>query len=175
MSSLDWSLSASEVPERGLDVVRSATADERAALARELDILGLERVDLKARIVAARGGGWRLDGRLRVAAEQACVVTLEPVPERLEITLAIDLVPQETLPAAGESIDDPLAERIPEPIVNGRIDLGAIVFQEIAAALDPFPRRADAGLERSEAGNEDPATASPFAKLRDLATRKREP
>src|SRR3546814_17044110 len=39
----------------------------------------------------------------------------------------------------------------PEPFENGCIDLGEIVVQHLAVALDPYPRAPGAELPRSEA------------------------
>ena len=64
--------------------------------------------------------------------------------------------------------EDTPEARLAEPIRRGLLDLGDVICQEIAAALDPYPRLADAALERSEAAPADPDASHPFAKLREL-------
>ncbi len=56
----------------------------------------------------------------------------------------------------------------PEPIVGGQLAVGRIVFECLAAALDPFPRAAGATLDRHEAAPQSAgagAPSSPFAVL----------
>ena len=50
----------------------------------------------------------------------------------------------------------------PEPIVNGRIDLGAVTAEFLALGLDPYPRKP--GVAYEPAPERDPAD-SPFAAL----------
>ena len=56
---------------------------ERAAIARRLDLLGLDRFE--AAVTLTRDGDTvRAAGRLSAAATQACVATGEPVPARID-------------------------------------------------------------------------------------------
>ena len=63
----------------------------------------------------------------------------------------------------------------PEPIVAGQIDVGRVVFECLAAAIDPFPRKPDATLDcalvaaapRAPAGKPE----SPFAVLANIKTK----
>ncbi len=172
MASLDWTYAVLDVPDGGLAVTRAATSAERAALAAELEILAIERLQIEGRIRSAGEGRYRLDAALTADVTQACVVTLDPVAQRLSIELAIDFVPPQLLPPpipTGPDQDDEAPEpRLAEPIVNGVMDLGDVVFQEMAAALDPYPRLPDAALDQTEAGPKGPDTTNPFAKLRDF-------
>lgn len=170
-----WTLSVLDVPDGGLAIDRSLEAADRAALARQLDILEVKAARLKGRLRAAGAGAYRLEGQITADVAQACVVTLDPVPERVVIALAIDFVPELHAPPIPEvATDEDLEDETPlsEPIVNGEIDLGEIVFQEIAAALDPFPRLADATLDQTEAAPKASEDAHPFAKLRALQSPK---
>lgn len=177
MKALSWTHPMAEVPERGLDIGRKANDGERARLAAALEILAIDNLTLSGRIVPRGAGHFRLDGRLHASVVQACVVSLDPIASRLDVPLAIDLVPAGEIAAAAvadDAADDPLAARLAEPIENGVVDLGDIVFQEMSAALDPYPRLPDAELERREATGDDPDAANPFAKLRALKPTPRE-
>jgi hypothetical protein len=57
-----------------------------------------------------------------------------------------------------------------EPIVHDRIEVGRIVYEHVAAALDPYPRKEGASLEQAdpEAGERE----SPFAVLSKLTPRR---
>jgi hypothetical protein len=51
----------------------------------------------------------------------------------------------------------------PDPIVDGKIDLGALTAEFFALGLDPYPRKPGAALDE-ERTNPEP-TDSPFAAL----------
>ena len=55
----------------------------------------------------------------------------------------------------------------PEPISEGRIDLGPLIYETLATSLEPYPKREGVSFEWSqegEASNREPIT-SPFAAL----------
>ncbi len=140
----------------------SATPHERAALARRFGLLGFDLLRATAKIEPADGahgaaderGAWllRLDGHLSAEVSQACVVTLEPVASRVEVdfTLLYSLepgpAPAPVGVAAAEVVVDPEAEDPPEPLGPGGLDLGEAVAQQLALALNPYPRAPGAAL-----------------------------
>ena len=67
-----------------------------------------------------------------------------------------------------------MKEPDPEPIVAGQIDVGRVVFECLAAAIDPFPRKPDAALDRSTSAAADGGAGkpeSPFAVLANVKTK----
>lgn len=151
----------------------SATATERAALARRFGLLGLDRFAAMLRIGAADGGGpIRVDGHLSADATQACVVTLEPVASRVEedFCLLYSLKADPAVVEAGEVIVEPEGEGPPEPLGGAGIDLGEIVAQQLALALDPYPRAPGAASAEpsGEGTGPEPAAEGTFAVLRSL-------
>ena len=122
----------------------SATPQERAALARRFGLLGFDLLAATLRIESGDGKGvLRLEGHLSAEVSQACVVTLEPVASRLEedFTLLYSLEPGPASDGAEkEVVVDPEAEDPPEPLGPGGLDLGEVVAQQLAVALDPYPR-----------------------------------
>ena len=61
----------------------------------------------------------------------------------------------------------------PEPIKEGRIDLGPLIYETLATSLEPYPKREGASFEWSQEGEErnlDPRT-NPFAALGELKRR----
>lgn len=158
-------IEVARVPVGGRPFAIAAEPSERVALARRL---GLERLDrLRAEGTVARAPGeplLTLTGRLEAEVTQLCVVTLEPVPSRLEVELhrvfALGQGPQEE-----EIVVDPLREE-PEPLEGDVLDLGEIVAEELALALDPYPRAPGAGLADvgpDVAEENEPAVTTPFA------------
>ena len=75
---------------------------------------------------------------------------------------------------AAETKDDPEEQEVLstpdiEPYEDGRIDVGAIVYEHLSAALDPYPRKE--GVEFDWVDPKiaaDPTAVSPFAALAKL-------
>ncbi len=134
----------------------SATPQERAALARRFRLVGFDLLRATVKIEPVDGtdgkggeGLLRLSGHLSAEVSQACVVTLEPVASRIEedFTLLYSLEPGPTpAPLGAEVVVDPEAEEPPEPLGPGGLDLGEVVAQQLAVALDPYPRAPGAAL-----------------------------
>ena len=55
---------------------------------------------------------------------------------------------------------------LPDPIVGGRIDLGALAAEAMILGIDPYPRKPDAVFAEPEPPRE--ADVSPFAALKHL-------
>lgn len=167
-----WTHRTGDVPERGLEVSRSATPEEREAIARALDLVSLASLDVRYRLREAGDGKYRMTGSFTADAVQSCVVTLEPVPAHIEEELDEDFWPPEDLPVAGAGLEaeqEALAAVVAEPIENGRLATGRIIYERFATALDPFPRKAGAELEHDTAGNvDDQSSGNPFAVLARL-------
>ena len=135
-----------------------ATAGECAALARQL---GLESLTELSVIGSLR----RLEDTETVALEaaftadieQLCVVSLEPIERRLDERLEL-VYKFETEPVVGDGLavavacDEPDP---PEPLVDGAIDIGAAVFEHLALAIDPYPRKEDVLIPSQYAGHGD--------------------
>jgi hypothetical protein len=144
-----------------------ASADERAALARRFDLVELSALEATVRLRRARAGRYvEIDGALKAAVVQSCVVTLDPVPAALDerFTLMLGPIGGVDAPEGGELIVD-LDQ--PEPLDGDDIDIGELVAQQLSLALDPYPRSAGAEAAIADAaGAADPAPAeSPFAVL----------
>ena len=155
------------LPELGQPFDITATADERMALARRFDLLALD--ELRGAGVLRPGelaGSVRVEGRLRATATQRCVITDEPVPAAIDAGFRrLFAAPPPT--EAAEIEIDPLADDV-EPLAGDRLDVGEILAEELALALDPYPRAPGAELP---AGGEDDPEPRPFAALARLHRR----
>lgn len=148
----------------------SATAAERAALARRLGLVAIERLEAQVRLRRERAGTVvRLAARLVAEVTQTCVVTLAPVHNRLAEDFT---VLYGDTPRAAEIDLDAAAEEILEPWPAGALDVGEAVAQELALALDPYPRAPGAAIESPPASPEAvPEKVNPFAGLEKLRRR----
>jgi uncharacterized metal-binding protein YceD (DUF177 family) len=108
-------------------------------------------------------------GRFEADLVQACVVTLEPVPAQLAaaFTVSFGVAPEASgADEGGEVVVSVEGEDPPEAIVEGRIDLGEVVAQQLAVAIDPYPRSpAAAAAGSAEPEGEAGRKPSPFAGL----------
>ncbi|WP_395665606.1 YceD family protein [Methylocella sp.] len=161
-----------DVPETGLDVRIEADPAERAAIAGADALVSLE--SLSADLTVVRKGERRAEvsGRLRARLTQMCVVTLEPFETTLEAEIearfAAAAEARRPRGGRGEAQDAPQEAAMDDadPIVNGEIDLGALVEEFFTLNLDPHPRRPGARFDAAQFPAE--GEASPFAALKGL-------
>ena len=154
-------IEVADIPPDGLEVDVAADEAERRALAEDFGIRAVHRLGAHYRLRRVTGGV-RVDGTVSAEVEQTCVVTLEPVTGPVSETVELMFsehagAPEEAGDVARMGERDP-----PEPIVGGRIDLGAVTTEFLALGLDPYPRKPGVSYE-PEPGR-DPAD-SPFAAL----------
>jgi Large ribosomal RNA subunit accumulation protein YceD len=171
---LIWEHATHEVPQSGLSREREAAPDELATVVRALDLIACASLKTAYTIVPSLDGRFRLSGRLHAEISQACVVTLEPVDSTIEEAFDVTFWPEGDMPAPRGGEVDLDEESDPEPIVAGQIDVGRVVFECLAAGVDPFPRKPGATLDRPSSA---PAASgagkpeSPFAVLANIKTR----
>lgn|SRR6185437_8583008 len=113
----------------------NANASERAALAARFGLVSLDKLEAAVRLDRIAGGLVRLEADLNADVVQTCVVTLEPVRNRVAESFTV------LYGEGGEAREvtlDGEAETI-EPIVGGVIDIGEAVAQQLSLALNPFP------------------------------------
>ena len=152
-------------------VSRRVHADAAALqrIAAELGLDGLDRLEAEAEVSPWLDGA-RVRGRLRALVRQTCGVTLDPLESQIDQDFEVSLLPvgSPNAPAAPEdSVIDPDAEDPPELIEGDEIDLGALVVEQLALEIDPFPRKPGAVFD---AGPEE-SPPSPFAVLKDFKPR----
>lgn len=138
-----------------------ANESEREAVARRMGLHALPL--LTCAFVLSRGQGptVQAQGVLRARVVQTCVVTLEPFEAELDEAFAVRFVPEAALNDAVE-----IEEEDEIPYAGATIDLGEATSEQLALALDPFPRKPGAAFSEDEA--EGPS--GPFAAL---ASRRR--
>jgi len=170
-------LSLDDLPPQGREIRFEATAKEREALAKRFDLIELKSLKGTATARHWRRLGVALEGRFEAEVVQACVVTLEPVPAKLNESFKVHYLPAEMLEEATggpgserEIIIDTDSEEPPEPIEAGHIDVGEMVAEQLALALDPYPRKPGAGLDEAPASKaaEEEKKPNPFAVLEKL-------
>ena len=134
--------------------VLEASPDECVALARRMGIpavLSL-RCELRGR---RHGDAVDVDGALAARVVQDCVVTAEPFEQDVSERFAVQCVPE-----GQESGDDDPDSIDQVTYRNNTVDLGELAAEQLALALDPYPRSPGAVLPAT-----DDETSHPFAAL----------
>lgn len=158
-----------------------AGAAECRALARRFRLEAVHSLSATVRLTRLRGhrvGMVQVKGTLTAEVVQTCVVTLEPVPASVAESFSALFSP-EVAEVGEETILDPFAddEDLPEPLIDGAIDIGELTAQHLSLALDPYPRAPgvefpgfddDAPEAEAEAG---PPPSGPFGALAALKRR----
>lgn len=158
-------------PHRPLPVDLVPGAEERAALAAELGLLALPALRLTGALRASGSRDWELTGQVQAEVVQPCVVTLAPVPARIDEAVRRRWTPDLATPEA-EEIE--MGDDEVEPL-GAVIDLGAVLAEALALALPPWPRAPGAELPAGtgpEAEPEEDERRKPFADLSALLARK---
>ncbi len=148
-----------------------AKPSERERLGAFYRINELASLTLDYRFDPLPSGCYRLTGDLRAELTQLCGVTLEPVEEVIRENVSLEFWPEQRI--AREDFhsepEDVLESDPPEPIVNGRIDLGHLAAEIFATAINPYPRKQDVAFEWTDPKAAAEADASkPFAALARL-------
>lgn len=140
-------VSLARLPEGGREERLRASPAECAALARRFAIPAVDRLEATVVLRPEPGGGVMVTGTLRADVVQTCVVSLDPVAQRVE-----DAVVMRLLAPGEEPSDDP--EGPDEIPIEGDIaDLGEAIAEQLALALDPYPRAPGAALPTEAAGD----------------------
>ena len=142
-----------------------ADAQERAALAKRFDLIGIEKLTGKFTI-RRDAAGIVAEGRVAAAVTQACSITGDPLPATVDEPVALRFVAEEDSGQDEVELGDSDIDVIPYD--GGTIDLGEVAAETMALALDPFPRGPNAEVVLKEAGVLSEEQAGPFGALAGL-------
>jgi hypothetical protein len=148
------------------DVVTIAPKKEE--LARIAEWAGVESVDAfcaKIDLKKVTPTRFAFDAVMSADIVQACVVTLEPVRSHIEKAFHRDLFLTQVKPELEVDIA-PVDEDGREEIASPRYDLAVPVLEELALAIDPYPRAP--GVEFESPVDATDAPEHPFAALKAL-------
>lgn len=164
---------------------------ERAALAERFGLLELSAFAAEASLRRRKDTGWiELKGRLHATVVQECVVTLEPVVNRVEGEID-ELFDDSSARRTGDRRDtkerievdlDPVADE-PEPLDAETLDVGEIIAQVLSLSIEPYPRAPGvpesrtplgaAGSAQEGQGSGEPSPFAALALLKDRDVKKR--
>lgn len=159
----------------GETVTVTADQHECALIKKRLGLVSLSELSARLTLEPWRKGGWRVTGFVHAGVEQLCVVTAQEFDSSLSFDLDRHFLHEkDRYDQAAEVVIDPLSDDEPDVIARGRIDIGELIVEGLALALDPYPRVPGAQFDTEhlqnaenadDAGETKPNPFSVLAKL----------
>jgi uncharacterized metal-binding protein YceD (DUF177 family) len=142
----DLKLAAKDVTSSGITIDFDVDEGTRAALARRFGILELQHLRGTASVRPFRKHGLTLDCRFEAVLAQPCVVTLDPMVQKVDESFTRRWLPEhlielESSADGREILIEAEGEDAPEPMTGGAINIGEAVAEALALAIDPYPRK----------------------------------
>ena len=165
-----WSIpvAVDDIPETGLHIEADAPAEVRARLTKLANLRDLPRLSAVFDL-SRRGDGVRVAGQLKARVGQTCVVTLDPLETDLDEPINLLFAPPVDADANDGGADRKLGdEEPPEPLIEGKLDLGMIATEFLLLGIDPYPRKTGAEFAAVKTPDD---RARPFAALEALKKR----
>lgn len=166
---LSHMIEVASIPPEGERVELVPDEATRARLAAVADVLAIPALKVKFDVRPAEAGGAVVIGKLEGVVRQVCVVSLEEFDNPVSEDFAVDFAVE---PERTGTDDDEEGDDLPDPIIDGKIDLGALATEFLILAVDPYPRKPGvqfSGLSPEESAPEP--KRSPFEQLSGLKDR----
>jgi uncharacterized metal-binding protein YceD (DUF177 family) len=165
-----WSVpvAVDNIPETGLHIEAKAPAEVRAQLVKLANLRDLPHLSAVFDLTR-RGGGVHVAGQVKARVGQTCVVTLEPLENDLDEPINVLFAPRLEVAAKDDGADRRAGdEEPPEPLIEGKVDLGVVATEFLLLGIDPYPRKAGAEFAAVKTADD---SARPFAALEALKKR----
>lgn len=152
------------------DIAIVAGEAERQKLATACDVMAVNSLSATVTLTPGAKGGVTVDGRVVADIVQMCVVSLVPIDQHIDETFSVRYIRgAEPQPKPGsEIVIDATLPDPPDILAGPTLDVGELVEEYFALAIDPYPRAPGAALSAEFAAEEDHGEASPFAALAAL-------
>ena len=152
-------LALEQIGPDGFDISVDADAAECAALAVRMHLPAIQSLSCRFHLRPGTAGTLHATGSLNARITQTCIVSLDDFPSGIAEDFAVRFVP------AGTEDEDPDIDSPDEiPFTGPMIDLGEAAAEQLALALDPYPRKPGAILDADAAA----PLENPFARLAAL-------
>lgn len=139
----------------------------REHLAEVAEVVSVVSLNVKLEVRPRGDNGADVSGTLEGIVRQTCVVSLEEFDSPIQESFSVDFA--ENPNSEAETDDEEEIEELPDPIVDGKIDLGALATEFLILAVDPYPRKPGVEFkvlpQKEEAAEAKP---NPFEKLSAL-------
>jgi Large ribosomal RNA subunit accumulation protein YceD len=134
------------LPKEGQTLTIEATAAERKALAALYNVPAIEALTASLSVRRTGRHDVNVKGSVHGELTQVCVVSLEPFPATVDEDIEVRFARRSGDGAARRPFEEPETfsmadEDEPDPIIDGKIDLGVLAAEFFALGLDPYPRK----------------------------------
>ncbi len=180
---VEWShlVNADHVDSKPMALEIAPDEDERRALAVRFAIDGLNSLSASGEL-SQRNMAVHVRGRFKATITQSCVVTLDPIVTEIDEEFEgwfsdADQVASIAKARREKALKNghgelPILEENedPEPIIDGKIDVGELVSQHLSLAINPYPQSEGADYPHKDDGTVDEEAdlrKNPFAALKD--------
>jgi hypothetical protein len=167
-----WSdvIVVAQIPEHGLHRDIEAGLAARGAMAALAGLREVSSARASFDVTPMHDGRVHVVGTVSARVGQTCVVTLDPVDNAIDETIDVIFAPapqvEELSAKVDNGEDDTEIPDPPEPIEDGKIDLGRLATDVLFLGIDPYPRKPGAVFE-APVVPPDPQD-HPFAALKAL-------
>lgn len=166
---LPWShvIELAAVPDGGMDVDLVPDAATREKLADVAELVSISELKVSLRVLPVGASDAKVQGTLKGIVRQTCVVSLEEFDSPIEEDIAVDFSSAPERDADVE--DEEEIEDVPDSIIDGKIDLGALATEFLILAIDPYPRKPGVAFKAIiEEPGEPERKPNPFERLSGL-------
>lgn len=171
-------VTVSNVPGKGREVTLVASEAEQVSIAEDCGLAGLMRFEATFMVNKGAGRLLAVQGHISATVTQLCGVSLKPVQEEVEADVALSYTLEQRAASAsaadeGEIEVHPDDEDPPEPVIDGKIDFGAVALEHLVLNLNPYPRAPGADFDAKSWQDDDEEVSqngkvNPFAALAGL-------
>ncbi len=145
----------------GTSVLVEANPEELPAIAARLGIPAVHALRCAFKLRRVGGSVIEAQGELVAGVTQLCVVSLDEFDDTVQEAFIVHFVPE------GTEDDDPEPDAVDQvPFQGSAIDLGEAAVEQLALALDPYPRKPGAALP-GDAGGPGLGAFAALATLKD--------
>ncbi len=183
-----WSLiiPVRDISDEARDYSLHPDQDELPALAKALNVVSIEKINAHIRVHRTKSGV-RARGKVTGTLTQNCVVSLQPVEEKIyeeiDRTFVVNKAAADRWIEKNNARQDQYMDAddidAPDIIVDGKIDLAAVALEHFILGINLYPRAEGVELEDNpntlsfniqddEPDDDDEKPASPFAALASL-------
>ncbi|MEP1931046.1 MAG: DUF177 domain-containing protein [Roseibium sp.] len=172
-----FKVTAVQVVDKDQTVLVEPDAASLEKIAKVYEVNGISALKAAFTLKPYRKSGLRVAGPITAIISQTCVASLEAFDSNLEIDVDRTFEPHSSRPRKIRDLNEEGEIEIdlesldpPDVMIDGVLDLGAVICEELALALDLFPRKPGVefeggdppDIEGDEGAKDSP---SPFAAL----------
>lgn len=160
-----------DIPAAGIEGCYMAQNGEMKAISELIGLGRFRAIKIEYKIAPLREDLYKMVAELDADIRQSCVVSLEEMDNHIDEQFQTEFVSGVTFQEMINALEDDLMGDVNlEPIIDGRLEIGRVLYEQLAGAVPPYPRRPEA--EFCGNGNDkysaEEVIGGPFAALAQM-------